>query len=284
MIELSDSGKVTATGRRGEVLVAIIKDMLDFTILRDRRWYRIPVESAQKWLGKAWPPDWLAPYQPQVFGSDAFKVNYVARVLHIQEAHRWQLFPDEPRDARSSRLYYQLVTESLCPLPQPIPSRRWRRITFIPTTWERFQAAHEINDLYHGSVLEETIWGEFKRLKITAERQEETQTKDGFYFLDFAIHCATGNIDVETDGDEWHANPERAALDNRRDNQLEVAHWHVLRFTSRAIKEQMTQYCIPKVVQEINNCGGLDDNRARPRKIDLSAPPGSYQPSLLDLE
>ena len=49
------------------------------------------VESAKKWIGKAWPPEWLAPYHPQIFGSDAFKVNYITRVLHIEEAYRWQL-------------------------------------------------------------------------------------------------------------------------------------------------------------------------------------------------
>ncbi len=37
-----------------------------------------------------------------------------------------------------------------------------------------------------------------------------------FPALDFAIDCARGRIDVETDGDTWHANSERAALDNRR--------------------------------------------------------------------
>jgi hypothetical protein len=33
-------------------------------------------------------------------------------------------------------------------LEQPIVSLRWRRITFIHTTWDRFQDAREINDLF----------------------------------------------------------------------------------------------------------------------------------------
>ena len=276
----ADSSQLPPTGRKGEVLVAIVPDLLDFTILRDQHWYRIPVQSAEKWIGKAWPPEWLAPYLPMKFGSAACKVTYVTRVLDIRQVLRRQLFPDQPAEEKSSHLYYQIMVEPLQMLPYPIPSRRQRRITFIPTTWQRLLGAHEINDLYHGSPIEESLWEEFARRRITAERQEEIQTKAGFYFLDFAIHCADANIDVETDGDAWHANPERAGKDNLRDNELEVAGWHLLRFKSQAIKEQMAQYCIPKIVKEINNCGGLDEGRAEPRKIDPAAPPGSYQPSL----
>ena len=78
-------------------------------------------------------------------------------------------------------------------------------------------------------------------------------------FLDFAIYCASGKIDVETDGDQWHANPEKAELDNLRDNDLESAGWHSLRFTERQIREQTAEYCIPKIVETINNLGGLEE-------------------------
>lgn len=272
--------QLTATGRKGEVLVAIVPDARDFAILREQLWYRIPVASAQKWIGKAWPPAWLAFYQPKVFGSEAFAVNYLGRVVETRRVPRRQLFPDEPQDARSVLPYYQLFVDSVRSLPQPIPSRRRRRITFIPTTWQQLTTAQEINDLYRGSRLEESLWAELCRLRIPAEREEETQTKSGFYLLDFAIHCAGGGIDVETDGDKWHANPERAHKDNLRDNELEVAGWHVLRFTGHAIREQLADYCIAKIVKEINNCGGLDVGRAAPRTVDLQAPPGAYQPSL----
>jgi hypothetical protein len=33
-------------------------------------------------------------------------------------------------------------------LERPIVSLRWRRVTFIHTTWDRFQDAREINDLF----------------------------------------------------------------------------------------------------------------------------------------
>lgn len=41
---------------RGEVLVAVVNNREDFSIIRERGWYRIPVDSAQKWLHRRWPP------------------------------------------------------------------------------------------------------------------------------------------------------------------------------------------------------------------------------------
>jgi hypothetical protein len=46
--------------KRGEVLVAIINNKLDFAILREQLWYRIPVSGAEKGirsggLQNGWP-------------------------------------------------------------------------------------------------------------------------------------------------------------------------------------------------------------------------------------
>ena len=45
---------------RGEVLVAILNNLLDFAVARDEHWYRIPVDSAHKRLRERWPPQWVA--------------------------------------------------------------------------------------------------------------------------------------------------------------------------------------------------------------------------------
>jgi very-short-patch-repair endonuclease len=267
----------------GEFLVAIINSLLDFTIAREKHWYRIPVGSKEKWLKERWPPQWLALYQTRVFGQEAYAINYYAKIINILQVYRWQLFPDQPRDERSERLYYQLFLEPLRPLPKPILSRRRRRIVFIPTTWEKFLNASEINDLYDESVLEDRLWTALKWLQIPAERQELITVKDRNYFLDFAIYCASGKLNVETDGDEWHASPGKAALDNLRDNNLESEGWHQLRFTTQQIQEQMAAYCVPKIVDTINNLGGLkDDGKFMPRKINLDSPGGAYQLGLFD--
>ena len=222
---------------RGEVLVAILNNLADFDRARDQHWYRIPVSSVNKWLDDRWPPRWLAFYQTRVFGREAHAVNYYARVLDVREVYRWQLLPDEPRHKRSTHRYYQLILAPLQRLPAPIISLRWRRIVFIPTTWQKFANAVEINDLYDESPLEDRLWAELKRLQIRAERQEFVVVNGHSYALDFAVYCALGKLDLETDGDSWHADPQRIPQDNLRDNDLETAGWKLLRFNTHHLRE-----------------------------------------------
>jgi len=91
-----------------------------------------------------------------------------------------------------------------------------------------------------------------------------------------------GKIDIETDGDYWHTHPEKRAEDSIRYNDLNSIGWHILRFTSQQVREQMTEYCVPKVKDTIDNLGGLDIGKFLPRK--LNRPTGAYQPSLFDNE
>lgn len=270
--------KMTGTG---ELLVAIMNDKRDFAFAQEHHWYRIPVSSAKKWLGNRWPPQWIAFYQTKVFGQEAYSIRYYARVIHIKRVPRRMLFPNEPENKKSKTSYYQLVLTPLQKLPQPIFSRRWRRIVFIPTTWQKFIDAAEINDLFDDSPLEDRLWAEFKRHNIPAERQEFLTIKKNNYALDFAVRCAKGKIDVETDGDTWHANPEKAVLDNLRDNALEAVGWSVLRFSTRQIQEQAGTYCIRTVSETVNQLGGVDEGKLVPRKIDTNTD-SSYQPSLFD--
>jgi very-short-patch-repair endonuclease len=264
---------------RGEVLVAVMNNRLDFELAANQHWYRIPVSSVEKWLAKRWPPQWLAFYMTKKFGAEEFSVRYFARVVNIRKAYRWQLFPDQPSDQKSQKQYYQLLLEPLRPLPQPIFSRRWRRIVFIPTTWQKFMNAAEINDLYDDSPLEDLLWAQLKRLEIPAERQEREKVGKDTYLLDFAIYCARGKVDVETDGDVYHSNPEKAQIDNVRNNNLEAVGWSVLRFNTPQIKEQMETYCVPTIVEKINGLGGIEEKGVIPRQISITTP---RQMSLFD--
>jgi very-short-patch-repair endonuclease len=266
---------------RGEVLVAIMNKPLDLAIAREKGWYRIPVSSQQKWLRDKWPAKWLAFYFTKKFGDKSNAIHYYAKVTAINKVPRYQLFPDEPRDHKSNRWYFQVFIGKLRPVPRPILSQRHRRITFIPTTKEKFSTARDVNDLYHGSSLEELLWDEFKRVSIPAEREEHIEVKKQHYFLDFAIYCNDGKIDVETDGDLWHHNPESSDYDNERDNLLKAAGWETLHFTSREIQEKMGSYCLPTVRDVIERFDGIDEGRIIPRKINLDDPE-TFQPSLFD--
>jgi very-short-patch-repair endonuclease len=265
--------------KRGEVLVAIIPTKSDMKIAREQYWYRIPIDQVERLKQRdVWEPKWLAFYQPKVFGDEAFAINYYASIKSIRQVFRYELFPDESQNPKSQKRYYKIDIQSMEKLPQPIYSRRLRRILFISTTWEKLINAVEINDLWDESPLEDKLWAELKRYSIDAERQHEEKVKNKTYLLDFAIYCENGKIDAETDGDTWHSVRERIAEDNLRDNDLETVGWRTIRFNSQHVKEEMTEYCIPTILENIKNLGGLKDDKKRmPRKIGLD---GSEQLSL----
>ena len=243
-----------------EVLIVLLKDPRDLAFLRDFGWYRIPVASTPR----RWPPQWLAFYLPKKFKEQAYSIPYYGRVAAIEDVPRHELFPDELPSARSEKRYYRLDIEELKILPQPIISLRPRRLLFVPTTWQKFERAAQINDLFDDSPLEDRLWKELQQAKIPAERQWNIQVKKAIYRLDFALFCRQGKVDVETDGDTWHQIPERAQNDYRRQNDLESVGWHTLRFNSREINEE-TRQSLHKIEETINNLDGLRSDGLAPR-------------------
>ncbi|MCL7454484.1 MAG: DUF559 domain-containing protein [Anaerolineae bacterium] len=264
--------------QRGEVLVAIMNSERDFAILRDNLWYRIPVDTAPR----RWPPRWLAFYQTKVFGDERWSVNYYGGVRDIRIRRGQDLGLYEPPDPKANRYYYQVYLANLERLAQPILSRRWRRIVFIPTTWAKFDGALEINDLFDESPLEDRLWAELKRLEIAAERQWDVNVGEAWYKLDFALFCEKGPLDLETDGDTWHVGTESSDKDNVRDNDLKTTGWQVMRFTGRQIREQMVDYCIPKITEMINRLDGLKEEGLVPRTFHQGADGLAQQLSLFE--
>ena len=250
-----------------EVLVAVMNNQRDFALLQEEGWYRIPVEKASR----RWPPQWLAFYQTKAFGDEAFAVRYYGRVAAIESVSRRELFPAEFENEKSERVYYRLRLDSLEQLARPIVSRLWRRIVFIATTWQKFIAAAEINDLFDDSPLEDRLWAEWRRLHINDERPWYLKLSRKGYMLDFAAFCRNGQIDIETDGDTWHSERAQIAADNERDNSLQAGGWHVLRFNSKQIQESAADYCIPSIAATINRLGGLNDEGVVARKFYTSA-------------
>lgn len=251
---------------RGQLLVGILRDARDFQILQDQLWYRIP----KRYAPKHFPPEYLALYQGKTFGADAYAVNYWGRVRDIRLVKRRELLPNDLTHPRSDEEYYQIQLASLERLPDSIHSARWRRILFIPTTLEKFRLAREINDLFAGTQLEDLLWQAFKKLGLDAEREWFVKLKRKRYALDFALFCDKGQIDVETDGDTYHANPIRAPRDNVRNNALTSAGWQVLRFSTQQVCEEMTNYCIPQLLETIQLLGGLTRRGIMPRNLYLT--------------
>ncbi|MBI3959006.1 MAG: DUF559 domain-containing protein [Chloroflexi bacterium] len=260
-------------------LIAILNSQRDFEILQREGWYRIPVTSAPR----RWPPRWLAFYQTKVFEAERYAVRYYGEVAGIESVRRAALFPHEGPNPKSNREYYKVSLHELKMLPQPILSRRPRRIVFVPTTWQKFTAASEFNDLFDESPLEDDLWKALRSWDIQAERQWPLDVGKQFFALDFAIFCNGGrNIDVETDGDSYHIGKKEGIRDRRRNNAVATVGWQVLRFNTLEIREQMAEYCMPKILETINQLDGLQEEAAAPRLFYSTAEGTAQQLSLLE--
>jgi very-short-patch-repair endonuclease len=236
-----------------DVLVAIMNNQRDLEVATTHHWYRIPVKSAPKNIQEA---EWLAFYQTKVFGDEGWAIRHYARIIGRSMARRRDLLPGEPDHPRADNQYFRLDLGDLQRRVQPITSRRGRRIVFIPTTWEKFERAEEINDLFHESPLEDTLYNGLKKRRIEAERQFFISVGQARYCLDFAIFCQKGNIDVECDGDTWHSTRAAIRRDNVRNNALTSHGWAVLRFGSQELRFQLSA-CVCVIDSTIRRQGGI---------------------------
>lgn len=236
-----------------DVLVALVNTRRDLEIARVQRWYRIPVRSAPKNVEEA---QWLAFYQTKAFGEQRWRIQYYAPIVGRSILKRRELLPDEPNHPRAELDYYKLELGEMRCRDRPIVSRRGRRLVFIPTTWEKFQRAEEINDLFHESPLEDKLYEGLKRHGIEGERQFFVWIKRRWYCLDFALFCVRANLDVECDGDLWHCDPAILEQDRERNNALSSAGWAILRFGSRELREHFPQ-CLRVIRETIRTYGGL---------------------------
>lgn len=263
-----------------DMLVALLPNPRDFAILQNEGWYRIPVKSTPK----HWPPRWLAFYQPKKFKSEAYRVQYYGEVEKIEQVPRRALFPNEFESARAEKRYHRIHLKSLERRPAPILSLRPRRLLFIPTTWDKFERADQINDLFNESPLEDTMWGALKQLAISAECQWRLDVVKKHYFLDFAVFCQSGFLDIETDGDTYHLKKDNVARDNVRNNALARMGWRVLRYNGNQVRQQMAEYCLPEVQETINTLGGLSDDGLVPRVFYTQKGVSAQQLSLFEAQ
>lgn len=176
------------------VLVAIMNNRRDFDIAREEGWYRIPLKYAPQSATEA---DVLAFYFTRAFGDDKWSIRWYGASRGHELVQRRDLFPEEPNHPRASERYYKLQLGPLMKLERPIPSLRWRRITFIETSWDRFTAAEEINDLYASGA--DGLFVTLKEAGFYPERDYSLRERGIKYVIDLAIPCHSGTVAITLD-------------------------------------------------------------------------------------
>jgi hypothetical protein len=166
------------------VLVAVMNNKKDWQRVLDEGWYRIPVKHAPEGTPDF---DYIAFYQTKAFGSDKWAIHYYARIEGHELLTRKDLLPSEPNHRRANNWYYKLQLGPLQHKLPPIISRHWRRITFIVTTGDRFEAAEEINDLFEDQSPVGRLYVTLKEIGIHAERNLPLKEKGIDYVVDLAV-------------------------------------------------------------------------------------------------
>jgi hypothetical protein len=168
------------------VLVAVMNRRKDFEIARDQGWYRLPESTS----GRGAFFEYIAFYFTAAFGVQKYAVHYYARSLGHELVTRRALLPDEPDHPRAGQLYYKLQLGPLQLREPPIISLRWRRIAFIHTTWDRFQAAEEINDLFvEGDEFVDRLYHALRESDLGPERCYPVRESGVEYIVDLAVPC-----------------------------------------------------------------------------------------------
>ncbi len=176
------------------VLVAVMNNQRDFERVRDQGWYRIPLKHAPPSTTEA---AYLAFYFTKAFGDERWAIHWYAPVRGHELVRRRDLLPHEPDHPRADQPYYKLQLGPLERLDPPIISLRWRRITFIETTWDRFQAAQEVNELYASGA--DGLFVTLKEMGLLPEREYPLREAGVEYVVDLAIPCRDGLVAVVLD-------------------------------------------------------------------------------------
>jgi len=205
----------TRPGSEERVLVAVMNNQRDFEIARQHGWYRVPVKRAPKRVGA----DYVAFYFTSAFPQEQrYQVIFYAPIYAYRLTTRAELLPEQADHPRAQERYFKIEIGPLRRLANPIPSRKLRRITFIPTTLDKLLNAREINDLWDKGRHQDELWTALKTLDIEAERQVEIWESGARYLADFVIPCSKGRVIVICDAEQRFTG--RAVLHFRADQLL----------------------------------------------------------------
>ncbi|UCG12738.1 MAG: hypothetical protein JSU72_20060 [Deltaproteobacteria bacterium] len=109
---------------------------------------------------------------------------------------RRDLIPPEADHPRARAWYYALQLGSLEYKLPPIVSHRWRRVTFIATSGDRFMNAVEINDLFEQESPVGQLYVKLKELGIPVEREWWIDEEGTAYVVDLTLPIEGGWLPV----------------------------------------------------------------------------------------
>ncbi|MFW5709018.1 MAG: hypothetical protein ACOCX5_02235 [Chloroflexota bacterium] len=183
------------------VLVGVIRRKSDLNLLLHERWYRIP----ELQMPHGVDTEYLAFFVgKRILRRSSSGIHYYGRVSGFELAHRRDLLPDEPAHPRATERYFRMALESVHLREPPITNNTNRTITFIYTTWDRFEAASTIHDLYsQADHFVERIQTRLREAGISADRLWQAQRRTSENAPGLHIHQNVDVMDRSAQGHEY---------------------------------------------------------------------------------
>lgn len=177
------------------VLVAFVPRPEDFLLAKHDGWYRIPQSQAPKGIHS----EYLAFYFGRRFGEEKWAIHYYSRNQGHELVSRLDLLPNQKNHPRAQDFYYKVQLGPIIKRETPILSLRWRRVTFIHTTWDRFVDAREINDLFvEGGHYVDRLYATLKERGLQSERNYKVAEGEAAYRIPLMLPCVNGRVEIQS--------------------------------------------------------------------------------------
>ena len=231
-------------------MVGVLKNKRDFNILLTKNWYRIPIVHLPTRRF-----NYLAFYQPAIFGQEGKCIKYYARILRRKIVKRIKLLPQEPHHPRAHDYYCQFSVAKIQKLARSIRNIIPRRVTFGFTTLNHLLKSRNILQLYGVTPTEQIVEQGLKRIGVEPLSQHYVLNGKKRYRLDLAIFCQNGKIAIECDNKKAHASRAQKKKDKIKNMTLKQAGWIVIRLPEAKIISDLPG-CLRLVQRAIHRLGG----------------------------
>lgn len=244
------NGQKEAQTMEGVVLIGVLRSKNDRKILLQKHWYRIPIAFLPKRHF-----DYLAFYQPALFGKKGKRIEYYGRITQRKKVKRLSLLPSDTAHPRAFDDYMKFKLNKIDKLPCPIKNIVPRRVSFGLVNLSKLFTSRSILELYNVPPTEQIVKRWLGRLGVTARKEYTITQGKSRYRLDFAVFCQKGPLAIECDNDRAHSGKLQKIRDRRKDLFLKRKGWRVLRLKESDILER-PNYCLQKLKTAMGELGG----------------------------
>ncbi len=189
------------------VLVGVVKRKADVEKLKTEHWYRIPVARGPKRVHA----EYIAFYLSQrILEDQQLKggIYYFARRTGSELVTRRDLLPDEVPHPRADEWYHKLQFAELHRKDPPILNPTNRSVSFIYTTWDRFEKARVIADLYsQADYFVDRVFHALGRDRKFAEHVWEASRQSDDGGAQIRVECENGTVLASTRPQDEHVIP-----------------------------------------------------------------------------